>query len=267
MSVGSEKNMNTLTLDGVDVMGERLADEVLDVISRKPELTKISFLAHSVGGLVARYAIAKLYRHPNSTFDSKAEGTICGLEAVNFITVATPHLGSRGNKQVPLLFGFITIEKVASRVIHWIFRRTGRHLFLTDSAEGEPPLLQHIVGWRTSSIRRNTELPKWEESVCEKYPHIVHEEYSEEISDEKCQDLAADCDFDLLEVNIQLDDCNLGGALNRKNGDRAETRFMGKGQVCVYERRSGRHTAHYRPLPALRISLAMPLAMQPEAPD
>uniref|UniRef100_A0A453RZB9 DUF676 domain-containing protein n=2 Tax=Aegilops tauschii subsp. strangulata TaxID=200361 RepID=A0A453RZB9_AEGTS len=141
----SEKNMNTLTLDGVDVMGERLADEVLDVISRKPELTKISFLAHSVGGLVARYAIAKLYRHPNSTFDSKAEGTICGLEAVNFITVATPHLGSRGNKQVPLLFGFITIEKVASRVIHWIFRRTGRHLFLTDSAEGEPPLLQRMV--------------------------------------------------------------------------------------------------------------------------
>uniref|UniRef100_A0A8I7BJB7 DUF676 domain-containing protein n=1 Tax=Hordeum vulgare subsp. vulgare TaxID=112509 RepID=A0A8I7BJB7_HORVV len=228
----SEKNMNTLTLDGVDVMGERLADEVLDVISRKPELSKISFLAHSVGGLVARYAIAKLYRHPNSTFDSKAEGTICGLEAVNFITVATPHLGSRGNKQVPLLFGFITIEKVASRVIHWIFRRTGRHLFLTDSAEGEQPLLQcmvedygdlyfisalrafkrrvayanadcdYIVGWRTSSIRRNTELPKWEESLCEKYPHIVHEEYSEEIDHEKCQDLVPDCDFDLLEEKM-----------------------------------------------------------------
>jgi esterase/lipase superfamily enzyme len=74
--------------------------QVLDVISRKPELTKVSFLAHSVGGLAARYAIAKLYRHPDSTFDRKAEGTICGLEAVNFITVATPHLGSRGNKQV-----------------------------------------------------------------------------------------------------------------------------------------------------------------------
>ena len=40
---------------------------------------------------------------------------------------------------------------------------------------------------------------QWEESVCEKYPHIVHEESSEEISDEKCQDLAADCDFELLE--------------------------------------------------------------------
>ncbi|KQJ95038.1 putative lipase ROG1 [Brachypodium distachyon] len=228
----SEKNMNTLTLDGVDVMGERLADEVLDVISRRPELTKISFLAHSVGGLVARYAIAKLYRDPNSTFDTKAEGNICGLEAINFITVATPHLGSRGNKQVPLLFGFITMERFASRVIHWIFRRTGRHLFLTDNDEGEPPLLQrmvedysdlhfisalrafkrrvvyanadcdHIVGWRTSSIRRNTELPKWEESLCEKYPHIVHEEYSEEIEDERCQDSSSDYDLDILEEKM-----------------------------------------------------------------
>lgn len=224
--------MNTLTLDGVDVMGERLADEVLDVINRKPELTKISFLAHSVGGLVSRYAIAKLYRHPNDTFDGKTKGTICGLEAMNFITVATPHLGSRGNKQVPFLFGSITMEKVACHVIHWIFRRTGKHLFLTDDDEGEPPLLQrmvedygdlyfisalrvfkrrvayanadcdHIVGWRTSSIRRNTELPKWEESLCEKYPHIVHEEHSEEIDDEKCQDSAIDCDLDILEEKM-----------------------------------------------------------------
>ena len=77
--------------------------QVLDVISRRPELTKISFLAHSVGGLAARYAIAKLYRHPNAGSDGNTKGTICGLEAINFITVATPHLGSRGNKQVQLL--------------------------------------------------------------------------------------------------------------------------------------------------------------------
>jgi triacylglycerol esterase/lipase EstA (alpha/beta hydrolase family) len=76
--------------------------QVLDVISRKPELTKISFLAHSVGGVAARYAIAKLYRHPNGASDGKTKGAICGLEPVNFITVATPHLGSRGNKQVHL---------------------------------------------------------------------------------------------------------------------------------------------------------------------
>jgi hypothetical protein len=40
---------------------------------------------------------------------------------------------------------------------------------------------------------------QWEESLSEKYPHIVHEEYSEEIDPDKCQDLATDCDLDLLE--------------------------------------------------------------------
>lgn len=79
------------------------------MIERKPNLRKISFVAHSVGGLVARYAIGRLYRPPklengeDSSADTSSEnsrGTIAGLEAVNFVTVATPHLGSRGNKQV-----------------------------------------------------------------------------------------------------------------------------------------------------------------------
>ncbi|KAI3817899.1 hypothetical protein L1987_11699 [Smallanthus sonchifolius] len=209
----SEKNAASQTLDGVDVMGERLAEEVLEVIKQKPNLCKISFVAHSVGGLVARYAIGRLYRPPREYTDDlsvenceEAKATIGGLIPVNFITVATPHLGSRGNKQVPFLFGLPALEKAAVLVIHWIFRRTGRHLFLTDNDEGKPPLLKrmledygdcyfmsalrsfhrrvtyanvgydHIVGWRTSSIRRNIELPKWEDSVNEKYPHVVYEE-------------------------------------------------------------------------------------------
>lgn len=57
---------------------------------------------------MARYAIGLLYRPSTrekdnmSSNDSEKElsGTIAGLEAMNFITVATPHLGSRGNKQV-----------------------------------------------------------------------------------------------------------------------------------------------------------------------
>ncbi|KAL9237152.1 hypothetical protein vseg_011737 [Gypsophila vaccaria] len=202
----SERNGAKLTLDGVDVMAQRLAAEVQEIVKLKPTLRKISFVAHSVGGLVARYAIGILYQQPDGDNENTG-GTIGGLEAMNFITVATPHLGSRGNKQVPFLFGFTTIEKVASLVIHWIFRRTGRHLFLTDHDEGKPPLLKrmvddnseycflsalrafkrriaysnvgydHIVGWRTSCIRRKSELPKWEDSLNEKYPHIVHEEH------------------------------------------------------------------------------------------
>ncbi|XVF11287.1 hypothetical protein REPUB_Repub08aG0013800 [Reevesia pubescens] len=159
----SERNMSKLTLDGVDVMGERLAKEVLDVIQEKPNLRKISFVAHSVGGLVARYAIGRLYRPPKEEVKEDESGNDCkedtsgneckeeprvtigGLEAVNFITVATPHLGSRGNKQVPFLFGVPAFEKAANCVIHLIFRRTGRHLFLNDDDEGKPPLLKRML--------------------------------------------------------------------------------------------------------------------------
>ncbi|RRT34823.1 hypothetical protein BHE74_00032004 [Ensete ventricosum] len=135
--------------------------------------------------------------------------------------------------QVPFLFGVTAIEKVASHVIHWIFGRTGKHLFLTDDDEGKPPLLQrmvddyddlcfmsglqafkrrvayanvgydHIVGWRTSSIRRNSELPKWEGTLSENYPHIVYEEQSKGSITDECADLSLmDGDSDMLEEKL-----------------------------------------------------------------
>ncbi|WZZ25823.1 hypothetical protein YC2023_009224 [Brassica napus] len=101
----SESNSATLTFDGVDMMGERLANEVLSVIKNRTGLKKISFVAHSLGGLVARYAVGKLYEKPGEANSlespSKAKsGEIAGLEPMNFITFATPHLGSRGHRQV-----------------------------------------------------------------------------------------------------------------------------------------------------------------------
>lgn len=89
------------------------------MIRRWPGVHKISFVAHSLGGLVARYAIGRLYEPPTKTevaglntsclvreenvsdqCHKHSEETVAGLEPVNFITVATPHLGSRGHKQV-----------------------------------------------------------------------------------------------------------------------------------------------------------------------
>eukprot|EP00268_Persea_americana_P067521 TRINITY_DN9306_c0_g2_i1.p1 TRINITY_DN9306_c0_g2~~TRINITY_DN9306_c0_g2_i1.p1 ORF type:complete len:361 (-),score=72.33 TRINITY_DN9306_c0_g2_i1:668-1750(-) len=254
----SERNVSKLTLDGVDVMGERLAEEVVELIQQKPEVRKISFIAHSVGGLVARYAIGRLYRPPSGResedlssgmTDVDTRGTIVGLEAMNFITAATPHLGSRGHRQVPFLFGVPVFEKAASLVTPLIFRRTGSHLFLTDTDEGGPPLLQrmlddcddlyfmtalrafrrrvaysnvahdHIVGWRTSSIRRNSELPKWEVSVSERYPHIVYEERSK-ANDAEQGELDSDGDegFDMIEEKL------LGG-LSRVSWEKVDVSF------------------------------------------
>ncbi|KAK4771814.1 hypothetical protein SAY86_013589 [Trapa natans] len=223
----SECNYSKLTFDGVDLMGERLAEEVKGVLRRWPEVRKISFVAHSLGGLVARYAIGRLYEENlqiesqgNATtnkenaennsiqsFNRTFEAQIAGLEPMNFITVATPHLGSRGHNQLPLLCGLPFLENKAPQTAHLIAGRSGKHLFLTDSDEGRPPLLlqmvndsddlkfmsalrafkrrvayanvnfDQVVGWGTSSIRRQNELPKSSlMGVDKKYPHIVHVE-------------------------------------------------------------------------------------------
>lgn len=197
------------------------------MIKRWPGVRKISFVAHSLGGLVARYAIGRLYEPPVQTevaglnrsclvreenvsdqcHKQSSEETVAGLEPVNFITVATPHLGSRGHKQLPLLCGLPLLEKGALQTAHWIAGRSGKHLFLTDKDNGKPPLLlrmvndsddlmfmsglrsfkrrvayananyDHVVGWRTSSIRRQDELPKSNLQIKDqKYPHIVNVE-------------------------------------------------------------------------------------------
>lgn len=87
--------------------------QVITVVKGHPHVQKISFIGHSLGGLVARYAIARLYEQDKTGAlsqengdreshgsEDKLKGKIAGLEPVNFITSATPHLGSRGHKQV-----------------------------------------------------------------------------------------------------------------------------------------------------------------------
>ena len=97
--------------------------QILAVARHRPDVQKISFVAHSLGGLVARYAIGRLFESyqeldpiglPKNSLSEKRtsfskqcleqpfEGRIAGLQPMNFITFATPHLGSKGNKQVDL---------------------------------------------------------------------------------------------------------------------------------------------------------------------
>uniref|UniRef100_A0A0D9VJ24 DUF676 domain-containing protein n=2 Tax=Leersia perrieri TaxID=77586 RepID=A0A0D9VJ24_9ORYZ len=212
----SNRNMYKLTLDGIDVMGERLAQEIIEETNKRPQIKKISFVAHSVGGLVARYAIGILYRPPGQTFQSAPQnvnntnrGTIHGLEAVNFITVASPHLGSRGNKQVPFLFGFTVIETFACYIIHLIFGKTGKHLFLTDNDDGKPPLLLRMVDdWgdvqfmsALQAFKRRVAYSNWADSASKIYPHIVYEELSKAETPNQCTDVA-DVDSCVLEERL-----------------------------------------------------------------
>ncbi|XP_030528628.1 putative lipase ROG1 [Rhodamnia argentea] len=230
----SRSNPCRLTFDGVDVMGQRLAEEVKSVVKDQPTVQKISFIGHSLGGLVARYAVAKLYGSGPASEPTKVNGEcgseepanhhledkntdkICGLEPVNFITSATPHLGSRGHKQVPMFCGFNSLERLAIHSSGFL-GRTGRHLFLTDNDDGKPPLLlqmvndsenikfisalksfkrrvayanaqcDHLVGWSTSSLRQRSNLPKREHlsAIEKKYPHIIKVEGAKTTSSEQ----------------------------------------------------------------------------------
>lgn len=95
--------------------------QVLAVVKNRPEVQKISFVAHSLGGLIARYAVGRLYKHASTSepsgrnYNGSIEehtnnslhcigqlhhAKIAGLEPMNFITFATPHLGSGGHRQV-----------------------------------------------------------------------------------------------------------------------------------------------------------------------
>ncbi|XP_064938922.1 uncharacterized protein LOC135586816 isoform X1 [Musa acuminata AAA Group] len=240
----SECNSLTLTFDGVDLMGERLAEEVLSVVKRRKGIRKISFVAHSLGGLVARYAVGRLYE-PITTMESSLdtesrtdksismEGRIAGLEPMNFITFASPHLGSRGHKQLPFLCGLPFLERRASETAHFIVGRTGKHLFLTDNDDGKPPLLlrmvddcddikfrsalrsfkrrvayananfDHMVGWRTSSIRRQRELPKHHLLLDDnKYPHIVFVDKGDKINNHNETSTVAEAIKDELEEKM-----------------------------------------------------------------
>ncbi|KAF8411049.1 hypothetical protein HHK36_003588 [Tetracentron sinense] len=137
----SSSNTYTKTFGGIDGAGNRLADEVLEIVQKTESLKRISFLAHSLGGLFARYAIAVLYspsalikgrpddlndsRNANSEYStcSSKRGTIAGLEPINFVTLATPHLGVKGRRQFSLAYvlAFYGEYTVSSEIIIIVF--------------------------------------------------------------------------------------------------------------------------------------------------
>jgi hypothetical protein len=73
------------TYQGIDTCGQRLADEIRTVAAAHPSLTRLSVVAHSMGGLMARYALGSLF--------NPGQGRVCGLEPAHFVSMATPHCG------------------------------------------------------------------------------------------------------------------------------------------------------------------------------
>lgn len=74
----SESNANSFTYDGIELGGERTANEIERKIEELQdsghEIKKISVIGYSLGGLVARYAIGLLYS--NKVFE-KIQPVVC----------------------------------------------------------------------------------------------------------------------------------------------------------------------------------------------
>lgn len=108
------------TYDGVDHGGQRIADEIQHLAARMPQLQKFSMIGHSLGGLYNRYCIGLLL----------SRGFFDRYEPMNFITLASPHLGIRRPHR-----GATNV--VFNALMSKILSRTGEQLMLIDKASEE----------------------------------------------------------------------------------------------------------------------------------
>jgi pimeloyl-ACP methyl ester carboxylesterase len=125
--VTPRENHGFASHEGIDIGGSRIAKRILQTVKEFPELQTLSVVAHSLGGLFTRYALKEL----------RDEGIT--LEFNVFITLATPHLGSRQHIKVPIWKDF------SEAVMRLGGSRSVRQLLLLDGDEKEDPLVVQMT--------------------------------------------------------------------------------------------------------------------------
>jgi hypothetical protein len=203
--IGS-KNERWDTFGGIDLCGKRLSEEVIEFAAKNQTLESISFVGHSMGGLICRVAIGLLYNPETQR--------ISGLQPRHFITLATPHLGcdSEGEAEVPFIswlrpFGLSPFI----RAFPWadaagiLLGKTGRDFFVDA---GSSPLLlnlcsddkerslfffsalasfssrtcyanvvdDHLVGWSNAAIRSQSDCPAIPKEQIQKGKGVIRED-------------------------------------------------------------------------------------------
>lgn len=113
---------------GVKYLGCRVAEYIVELVTKNEtfnnrRVNKISFIGHSLGGLIQTFAISYLQYNFPWFFQQ--------IQPINFITVATPLLGVYSDN--PL---YVKIALLAG-----IVGKTGQDLSLKDLEQGGKPLL------------------------------------------------------------------------------------------------------------------------------
>ena len=167
------------TYDGVDVGGDRLKAELDELVrTEHPDADAISFIGHSMGGLISRNAIAK-------AFDRETGKLVIGgraLEPRHYVSLATPHVGFGSDESCPLSQAwYIPFSRwLVPLASSTMLGAAGKQFFLSDeekvilrmASQGALESLRsfrtrtvyanvqgdHLVGWANSSLRFEHEL-------------------------------------------------------------------------------------------------------------
>lgn len=117
--VVSDVNNMMLTYFGIESCGSRLRDYVKEQCKLQPTATRISFIGHSLGGLMIRHCIGLL--HDENFFgDDRSK---LQMRPALYVSIATPHLGVR------------CLEPIRQALARWAIRETGRALLVEDDAK------------------------------------------------------------------------------------------------------------------------------------
>lgn len=124
-------NQGYFTYDGIDVCGARLVHEIEDELAAlsdqlKVNVTHISIIGYSLGGLISRYAIGLLY----------TSGLFDRIKPVCYTSFCSPHVGVRalGTHWSTRTFNMVGTYSMSS---------TSRQLFLADNFHNRGrPLLE-----------------------------------------------------------------------------------------------------------------------------
>jgi hypothetical protein len=121
-----KSSSNTLfhTHHGIATCASRLAKEVRGIVESSLhgfENTPLIIVAHSLGGLIARAALPIIFEQNRPS----------KLIPYSFITVSTPHLGSRRPLNSSTVIGNLWSRAVNFTLQH-VYGQTGKELYLTD---------------------------------------------------------------------------------------------------------------------------------------
>ncbi|KAJ0404954.1 hypothetical protein ATCC90586_002713 [Pythium insidiosum] len=178
---------HTQTSLGVDVGGSKLAAEIVSEVLKydlNPNVDsyKLSIVAHSLGGLYARFAIAQL----------ELELAILNMEYVSFITICTPHLGSRRPRAPSAIKNFWRLGVHTVLASKSLYGQTGidllvanalqrfRHCTLVAMADGDV-----VVPFASASIRNFNPYPSLllSKTYAQWRWHVRHHGFSEASSE------------------------------------------------------------------------------------